>query len=121
MIKNIYRILTKSDIILIIFLILFSGFLFFHNQNKSKSKNVEIYYKNNLIGIYPISKDKIISVDNHIKVEIKNNKVRMLENNCKRQLCVKQGWSDSTPIICVPNKVMIKIVSKSKNKMLISY
>ncbi len=115
------KILTGSDIILVIFLLFISLTLFLYSHKTNSQKLVEIFYQNKLIGTFPISKSKIINVDKNIKVEIKNNKVRMLENTCKRQICVKQGWSDSVPIICVPNKVMIKIVSKSKKKMLITY
>ena len=119
--QKIFKIFTKADYILILSLILISILLYMNFNKQSSNKEVEIYYKNSLVGKYPISKDKIITLAKDIKIEIKNNKVRMLENTCKRQLCVKQGWSDSLPIICVPNKVMIKIVSSSEKKLIISY
>ena len=115
------KLLTKIDIILVAFLISISIFLFIYFNNPNSNKIVEVYYQNRLYGSYPISKNKIIVLDKNIEIEIKNKKVRMLENTCKRQLCVKQGWSNSIPIICVPNKIMIKIISKTRNKMLISY
>jgi hypothetical protein len=44
-------------------------------------------------------------------VETKGQKVRMLEAPCPDQICVKQGWIESSrqTIVCVPNEVVIYI------------
>jgi hypothetical protein len=118
---KILRIASKSDILLIIFLLIISLLLLLNSKKDKPEKLVRIYYQNKLWGTYPITKNRILTLSDDIKIQIRDNKVRMLENNCKRQLCVKQGWSESQPIICVPNKILIEICRKSKNKILISY
>jgi len=40
-------------------------------------------------------------------LQVKAGKIRIKKNTCPHQYCVKQGWSNSLPIICVPNKLAI--------------
>ena len=84
------------------------------------AKQVEINYHNKLITSVPLTKDKIIELDEGIIVEIKGEKVRIKESTCKNKYCVKQGWSSNFPIICVPNEVSVVIKSKKKEEMLIT-
>lgn len=45
-------------------------------------------------------------------VEFEPGRVRVSEAGCPDQVCVNQGWiSDgTTPIVCLPNKLIIEIV-----------
>jgi hypothetical protein len=66
----------------------------------------------------PLNKDRIIKVQGPLGesiIEIKNKKVRMLSSPCPDKLCVKQGWIDKTSqsIICVPNRIIIKIEGRA--------
>ncbi len=49
--------------------------------------------------------------------EIENEKVRikqMTREECPRQICSKTGWvKGEKPIVCLPNKIVIEIVSKN--------
>ena len=47
--------------------------------------------------------------------EVKDKKVRVVKENSPKNICSKEGYiSDSTkPLICLPNKVVIKIVQSS--------
>lgn len=110
-IKKILPYLNKNDIILIVILSFIALIVTFNNIDKS-NKIVEIYQHGNIIGKYSINKDKTISISKDIIVEIKDSKVRMKKNNCRNQLCVKQGFSDSIPIICLPNEIEIVIKGK---------
>lgn len=52
----------------------------------------------------------------NVIVEVREQKVRMLEAVCPDQICVRQGWID-TPgksIICVPNEIVIYFDSSGK-------
>ena len=119
MIKDLKKILTPADIVLIVILLIVSGiFLWGMNKNYS-NKEVEIYYCNQLVKKYDLNQDQLIEIATGITAEIENGKVRMKESTCKHQYCVKQGWSDHFPIICVPNEVSIVIKSK-KDEMLIT-
>ena len=46
-------------------------------------------------------------------VTVEKGRICILEADCPDQICVNQGWiSDSTvPIVCLPHKLMIEIVS----------
>ena len=65
-----------------------------------------------------MNKEYTISDDNHInKIKIADGKVWVTEASCPDKLCVKQGKidKDGQSIICLPNKVVVKIVSDKTN------
>jgi hypothetical protein len=111
-----------SDVVLIVFILAISLF-FLHSSNISNPV-VVIQHNNKIIGEYPLNVDRKVSFNGSLgkmKIEIKNNKVRMIESNCPLHLCMKEGWVDkpSQPIICIPNKVIVYIKS-SKSQDLIT-
>ncbi len=117
-INNLFKILTFPDKILIIVVLITSVFSFFYIKSKMNTVCATIYYQQKELGTFSLTKDKIINIDKGIVVEIKNGKVRMKESTCKNKYCIKQGWSNSVPIVCLPNKVLIKF--NSKRKMIIT-
>ena len=54
----------------------------------------------------PVEKD-----GKHNVILVENGKISMKSANCPDKLCVRQGSISSTayPIVCLPNKVIIKI------------
>lgn len=40
--------------------------------------------------------------------EVRNGKVRVLDSPCPNKTCVAQGFSDA--VVCLPNKVLIRVV-----------
>lgn len=44
-------------------------------------------------------------------IEIADNKIRVREADCPDQICVHMGWASTAPqqIVCLPNRLMIKI------------
>ncbi|MFQ3675838.1 MAG: NusG domain II-containing protein [Endomicrobiia bacterium] len=68
-------------------------------------------------------KDELFSLDivteiikNNVKIVINSRKVKVTESSCQNKTCIKTG-SIKNPgqlIVCVPNKVVIKIVSNKK-------
>ncbi|WP_169746170.1 NusG domain II-containing protein [Kosmotoga pacifica] len=65
-----------------------------------------------------ISKDATYNVADHMVVEVFNGKIRVKESDCPEKLCVKQGWvsSPEIPIVCLPNKIIIKIVGTTSDE-----
>ena len=119
MIKDLKKILTPADIVLIVILLIVSG-VFLWGMNKNyRNKELEIYYHNELVTKCNLNQDQLIEITPGIVVQIEDGQVCMKESTCKHQYCVKQGWSDRFPIICVPNQVSIVIKSK-KEEMLIT-
>jgi hypothetical protein len=117
--KNILKLFTIPDIILIVILLTISGLMLANMKSELTSKKIEIHYHNKLVGTYSLNESQIINLDKGIQVEITKNKVRMKTNTCEHQYCVQQGWSDTLPIICVPNEILIMIKSQ-KEEMLIT-
>ncbi|MCD6176219.1 MAG: NusG domain II-containing protein [Candidatus Cloacimonetes bacterium] len=120
MIRNLRKIFTSADIILIFFLLSITVFMLVLIKDNISAKQVEISYHNKLVASVPLDKDRIIDLDEGIVVEIKDGKVRIKESTCKNNYCVKQGWSNRFPIICIPNEVSVVIKSKKKEEMLIT-
>jgi len=120
------KLFAKGDLLLIA-IILITAFGFgFHifssnvgNGFKPFPTAVEIYLSNKLIKVLPLTQEGYYKMKyNNISfsVQIKSGKVRMQESNCPRKVCVHQGWIEHSgeSIICVPNKVVIKIVGRER-------
>lgn len=120
MIRNLRKIFTSSDVVLIIILLAVSVFMLVLIKDDISAKQVEISYHNKFVASVPLDKGNIIDIDEGIVVEIKDGKVRIKESTCKNKYCVKQGWSNRFPIICIPNEVSVVIKSKQKEEMLIT-
>ena len=50
-------------------------------------------------------------------IQSDNGKVRMQESDCPDQICVQTGWIEHAPqqIVCLPYRVVVKIVSSDNN------
>lgn len=120
MIRDLRKIFTTADIVLIFFLLSIAVFMLILIKDDISAKQVEISYHNKFVISVSLEKDRMIDIDDGIVVEIKDGKVRIKESICKNKYCVKQGWSNRFPIICIPNEVSVVIKSKQKEEMLIT-
>ena len=73
-----------------------------------------------LIKTIDLNKDGEYTVDGFlgdVVIEVKDKKVRVKKENSPRNICSKEGYiSDNTkPLICLPNKIIIKIASKDND------
>lgn len=103
--------MNKNDykLILIIFIISISFFVYYNIYN-SKNKVAKVYYENKLIKELPLNINKEYTVSGYngdVVIEVYNNKVRVIKETSKRNLCSKQGYSNI--IVCLPNKIIIKV------------
>ncbi len=56
--------------------------------------------------------DRVVEVRGPIgvtRVEISNSRVRVTESPGPRKLCIRQGWTERGVIICLPNRVVIRV------------
>ncbi|MGL6107579.1 NusG domain II-containing protein [Romboutsia sp.] len=114
--------MRKKDVILIIVVLIIS-FIFIGINNIRNSKTidtVEIYVNNKLYRSIPINKKEEIKIQkgkdyNIVKVHDKG--VEMLDSSCPDKVCVHTGFIDkpSKSIVCIPNKVNIKMKTKDTN------
>lgn len=108
--------LTKADIILISIIFLSAFGSLFWLFSKDKDSDIVVRHNQEVLFRESLNQNKVIDIDSLAVLEIKQGKVRMLKSTCKNQHCVHQGWSDSEPIICVPNKIIIEFISNEKIK-----
>ena len=104
-----WKLMNLADYLLIIVLLLSSFSAIYLMKKNSDRKHVEIYKNNELLYSVPINKDIEITIGNDAIVQIKDNRVRIIQSSCKNHLCEKQGWSENLPIVCVPNKIAVVI------------
>lgn len=117
MLKSKLNLFTAADMVLV--LIIISGvvlsYLYLHN-NKSDG-TAYIYYRNTLLGVYSLSENQTIQINDECIAEIKAGKIKMLDSDCPDKRCIKQGWSDLVPIICLPNQIVIEIRHNKEQKV----
>lgn len=48
------------------------------------------------------------------RIEVENGRICVIQADCPDQVCVRQGWiaDSSTPIVCLPNGLVIEIIGK---------
>ncbi len=107
-----FRPLRIGDIFIIIF---FLFFVFFLPKNQGEKVIISVDKTNNFV--YPLNQDKEIIVNGKLgaaKVVIRDGRVRILNSPCPLKICEKKGWISKKGdfIICIPNRVVIKITGK---------
>jgi len=120
MLKQILFKTTKADKFLFLLLLIVSLLLLYYMNFKS-NKKVDIFVNNLLSGSYNLNEDQLIYITADRVAEIKDGYIRMITCDCPGQICVKQGWTKSSPIVCVPNKILISVRNdsgKEKNKFI---
>lgn len=82
---------------------------------KDKPEMVEIYKDGTLVKSLPLDSEyteiPVIDEEKENIVVISDEKASMKYANCPDKLCVKQGevGRSNTPIVCLPNKVVVKL------------
>lgn len=85
------------------------------------SSTVFIYRDNTVIAQYPLSEERVISVNGklgNVEVSIKNRSVGVTKSTCDHQICVRYGAITNKygQIVCAPNHILICIRSGNNNK-----
>lgn len=109
--------MKKNDIILII-LILIIAFSMIIYPKKSSEKAL-VYYENNLVLTIDLNQNKEYDVkgyNGNVHIVVNNKKIKVEDENSPKHICSKQGYisSSNETIVCLPNKIVIKIDSKEK-------
>lgn len=110
--------MKKKDFILIFIILIVIAVTFGINQliNAKDGEKIEIYVDNKLYKTYDIDDEdeiKIESNEGYNVVKIHDHGVEIDEASCPDKVCVHEGFitKPSESIVCLPNKVHIKIVS----------
>ena len=119
MIKNV---LKKADFVLMIALIIVGiASSVAVSLSSSLGNKVVIESRGSVYGTYSLGENRTIKIRNGDStniVRIKNGKVKMIEASCKNQICVHHAAIDKTgqSIICLPNRVVVRIEGKGDNE-----
>ena len=109
----------KSDLVAVAALVIaalavWTGLLF---ALSGEHMTVQIYSDNELfLQISLPAEDQTISIpDKQLALEIKNNRIGVLETDCPDQTCQKTGYISrpGQSIICLPNRVVVQIAGQS--------
>lgn len=66
----------------------------------------------------PLNKDTEVDVQGPLgstHVIIKGGRVRVLDSPCPEKICVKEGWKDRGAIVCLPNRVVVRVTGKEEH------
>ena len=107
----------KGDWLAIVFVLILAlsvAVFFLPKKNTSESQIVQIYQNNQLISEYPldVTTDLLIEGEYCNTVQIREGKVAIIESDCPGADCVHSGWISTSgrSIVCLPNKVEIRIM-----------
>ena len=114
--------MKKKDFILIfvVLIVIVSTFGINYFVNTKSGENIEIYVDIKLYKTYSIDDEeklKIESEDGYNIVKIHDHGVEIIEASCPDKVCVNSGFitKPSESIVCLPNKVHIKITTHNDN------
>jgi hypothetical protein len=117
--------MNKSDTKLIgsLLLIIIMVMLFMQSISTNNPKEAYVYYDNNLVlkidlDIEALKEYEVNGYNGKVKIQTQDGRVRVVDEISPLHICSYQGWIDSSyeTIVCLPNKVVIKIFDK-KNEI----
>lgn len=120
--KGLNKRFRPADIFLLVFLLSMSvSGIFFIKEVMPKSTNVIIEVDGKQRYSLPLGTDSVTEVkgpEGPTIVEVKNGKVRVTESECPGKICVKQGWVDRGAIVCIPNRIIVRLDAEYSDKEL---
>ena len=114
----------RNDIILvsIVLFVAIISLVLFKVLAKKEDLKALVYYDDVLVETIQLSNlgEEIViynidAENGEVIIEAKHNAIRIVHANCDQSYCENVGFSSNTskPIICVPNKIFIKLVSNN--------
>jgi hypothetical protein len=115
--------LTTADIVLIFLVLAASAVSAFAVPRwlSNGATEIEVYSDNQLVGRYPLNRDRTISAKGTVgitNIEIKNGHARIKESSCRNKTCMRMGELGSSGgfLLCLPNGILVKVgVERSDN------
>lgn len=113
--------LKKKDFLLIIIVLVVAlGFYLFQEWGRKSSDNqVVVMVNGEIFGTYDLDDDQTVSINNGSNIlKIEDHKAKMSRADCPDKLCVHQRAISKAneSIICLPNKVVVKITARDQTK-----
>lgn len=107
--------MTKADKILIVLLMVTSLLLFIPILNNAPASNTAVVTVSNeevlRIDLSQNKEYEVNGTNGKVHIEVKDNQVRVTQENSPQHICSKQGFvSDpNVPIVCLPNDTVVTI------------
>lgn len=106
--------------IVIIACLLYVPLWFYNQQMDKQDKQVVVEYKNEEILRVDLNKNANYTVKGDqgpVEIEIKDYSVRVERETSPYHICSVQGWvkTVNSPIICLPNGIVVTIEGKDSN------
>lgn len=112
----------KSDLILVIALVLLAALLWLVLRlTRSEGAYVRVTVDGEIYGEYKLSEDTEIRIgdDNSFNLLLINDgEASVTEASCPDKLCVHQGkiHYDGQSVVCLPNKVVVEVVDGEQSE-----
>lgn len=115
--------ITVPDIVLIVLIVALSTGVVLKARldlswQPAAATRASIYQSGELEQVLDLKEHRQISLLNgKMVLEIMDNKIRVKQSDCPRQVCVRVGWISHTgeAIVCVPYKTAIEIGAPEKS------
>ena len=114
--------MKKKDILLIlgILVVITACYWIINVINSKNAGNIEIYVDNKLYKTVSINAKEEFKIENrggYNIVKIHDKGVEIVDASCPDKVCVHTGFINkpSQSIVCIPNRVSIKINTNEKN------
>lgn len=94
----------------------FLGFQLQRNKGKEENAYLKITAKGQVYGTYPLNRDMVIKIGHTNTCEIKGGRVSMTGANCPDKLCLsfQEITRRGGTIVCLPNQVVLEIVTDDR-------
>lgn len=109
--KNIFK---KGDLILVAVLLVAVALTIWLSV-RDVGGEAEVYIDGELKYVLDLSEDtELVILDGKMTIEVENGEIYVKDSDCPEQLCVQSAHISSSGgmIVCLPNKVVIKIASR---------
>ena len=106
--------MNKSDLKLIIGVLIVSISLLLF-KNIDNNNYAYVYYDSKEVLKIDLRVDddyKVNGYNGEVLIEVKNNMLRVSDENSPLHICSKQGWMNTGSIVCLPNKIVINFDSE---------
>lgn len=112
----------KLGINLVFYWVISLFMIFYLHKSKGNHTYAFIYYHQKIVYRTDLKENKrftIKQIGNQVVFEIRNGKIRIAQNDCPKKICVHMGWISKPyeSIICLPKKIVIKIVSPTEKRI----
>lgn len=113
--------MKKFDLILAALVVLSACTIlaFQYKGRNSGEQYIEITVDGDLYGTFSLDEDRTIRINETNRLIIRNGSAEMEWADCPDQICVDHSpvKYNGESIICLPNKVVVSVVSPEENKL----